>query len=130
MAAFRSLLAKLIGFALIFGGVGITGALIGGRFVMTAAFGSEYAASGDVLLWMMVAATVSYVASFLGYAITAARRFAIQAPLFIVVAVVTAIASIVLVPRYGAVGAALAMLISAIAQLAGSVAILSRALRC
>jgi O-antigen/teichoic acid export membrane protein len=78
---------------------------------------------------MMVAAAVSYVASFFGYAITAARRFLIQAPLFIGVAVITGIASIVLVPRYGALGAALAMLISSIAQLAGSVAILSRALK-
>jgi O-antigen/teichoic acid export membrane protein len=129
IAAFRSLLAKLIGFALIFGGVGIVGALLGGRLLMTITFGPEYAKSANVLFWMMVAAAVSYVASFFGYAITAARRFLIQAPLFIGVAVITGIASIVLVPRYGALGAALAMLISSIAQLAGSVAILSRALK-
>jgi O-antigen/teichoic acid export membrane protein len=90
---------------------------------------AEYAEYADVFVWLMVASGVFYVASFLGYGMTAARYFKAQAPLFFAITVATVAACAVLVPGYGLIGAAFASLISMLAQLAGSLAVILRALR-
>jgi O-antigen/teichoic acid export membrane protein len=77
----------------------------------------------------MAAGIGSYTASALGYAITSARAFAPQAPLHAAVAVSAGIASWLLVPRLGLSGAALALAIASLVQIAGDLFILRRALR-
>jgi O-antigen/teichoic acid export membrane protein len=114
---FRILLAKL---AAIAGALGIGGILVAvavGGPLLRIMFRADYAAAGNVLIWMMIAAAFSYVASALGYGLTASRRFKIQAPLNSVVIVVTAVSSVLLIPRHGLVGASVATLLGAIAQL-------------
>lgn len=76
----------------------------------------------------MVASGIAYVASFTGYAVTAARYFRSQMPLFVAVVVITAVACYWLVPAYGLYGAALAMCVTALAQLVGRLLILWHAL--
>ena len=78
---------------------------------------------------MMAAGILSYAGSALGYVITAARAFGSQAPLFLAVAAVSGAASWVLVPRFGLEGAALALALAWLAQIAGELLILRRALR-
>jgi len=72
---------------------------------------------------------VSYVASFLGYGMTAARYFRVQLPLFTLVTGVLTAACAVLIPSGGLLGAAQAMGIAAVVQLLGSVAINGFAVR-
>jgi O-antigen/teichoic acid export membrane protein len=65
----------------------------------------------------MVVAAITYVASFLGYAMTAARYFRIQMPLFALATSVSAIACFWLVPTMGLLGAALALMMAAIVEI-------------
>jgi hypothetical protein len=70
----------------------------------------------------MLAGGIGYAGSLLGYAVTACRHFAAQIPLWIVISALTCLASAVLVPRFGVLGAAWALVLSAAAHLAGYVA--------
>jgi hypothetical protein len=67
---------------------------------------------------------VGFVVSGQGYVMTAARRLKPQIPLLLVGALVATGASAVLVPQSGILGAADAVLIAGLAQLAGGMLIL------
>ncbi|MGO9021544.1 MAG: lipopolysaccharide biosynthesis protein [Syntrophobacteraceae bacterium] len=126
--AFRSLLMKLVGIGVLLGAVGILVATVAGREVLTFLYTPQYAERVDVLVWLMGAAAVSYVASFLGYGMTAARYFRVQTPLMASVSVCSALACLWLIPGSGIFGAARAMVISLLVQLAGSALINMHAL--
>jgi len=76
----------------------------------------DYAAHGDVLVWLAVVAAVGYAASALCTCITAARRFPEQLVVTALTLAVSWAASLVLVPRYGLVGAAWALLAATVVQ--------------
>ena len=80
--AFRRLLVKLVGLGAGLGIVGLLVALVAGRSILTLLYKPEYAEHADLFAWLMTAAAVSYVASLMGYGITAARYFRAQLPLF------------------------------------------------
>ena len=71
----------------------------------------------------MIAASVSYVASLLGYGMTAARYFRSQLPLFGFCGAVSALACLSLFRDSDLIGAVWAGLASLIVQLAGTLAI-------
>lgn len=126
--AYRDLVLKLVGFSVV-GGVAamVIAGVFGGR-LLTVLYTEEYAGQASVLVWITLAQTLLTVGSFLGVGITSARRFAIQAPLFLAVVATTTVASVVLIPRYGLEGAAYAVVISAVVQVAGSVVLFQRTL--
>jgi O-antigen/teichoic acid export membrane protein len=128
-AGFRRLVWQLTGLALALGLCGVAAAAVLGRWVLALVYKPGYADYAGVLLWVMAAAAFNYVASMLGYVITSARRFEVQAPLFAVVAVVSGAGSLVMVPRLGLKGAAAALGCAWAVQIAGELAILGRALR-
>lgn len=104
-AAFQSLLWKLVGIGAAIGLVTVIASLWFGQQLLTAIYRPEYARRIDVFVWLMAAGSVSYIASFLGYGITATRAFR----RFVVPSVFTtalAIASGFLIPRFGLRGAA------------------------
>lgn len=115
--ALRSLLWKLIGLGIFLGSVGLILVLVAGREIMTLIYRPEYAARVDVLFWLMLAAGVSFVASFLGYGMTALRHFKVQIPLFILVSGATALSCYQLIPTSGLKGAAQALLVAGFVQL-------------
>jgi O-antigen/teichoic acid export membrane protein len=121
---FGLLLASLIAASLGLGALGFTGALLYGREAMAIIYRPEYSARQDVLLWLMGASGFFYLGSTLGYAITAVRCFTPQLPLFAVAAVTTGISCMAFVPSQGLRGAAIAILISALVQCAGSAGLL------
>jgi O-antigen/teichoic acid export membrane protein len=125
---FLRLVAKLAALVLGLGLAGVGCAVVLGEWVLTLAYRPEYAAYNGLLVSVMGAALLGYVAAAMGYAVTAARAFDAQVPMFGVVALSTACASWVLVPRYGLSGAAMAMGLAAAAQIVGQTFILSRAL--
>ena len=106
---FSYLLMRLIGIGLALGTAGILVSLAAGREILTLLYRPEYAQFNHVLVWVMAAAALSYVASFLGYAMTAARYFAVQPAIFGAVALVNALFCFILVPAYGLPGAAWAL---------------------
>jgi O-antigen/teichoic acid export membrane protein len=122
MAGYRrstSLLALLAG---IFGLGGVLVAYAFGRVLLGGLFGPPYALEFRAFTWMMMAGAIGFVASILGYAMTAARQFREQVPLFIVVLGVLTVSSYLLVPNNGLVGAAWAWAIASGVQLAGAAA--------
>jgi O-antigen/teichoic acid export membrane protein len=121
---FRRLVWRLSGLALLLGAAGVGAAALAGRFVLAVAYRPAYAAYSGLLVWIMAASPCYYVASTLAYAITSARSFAAQAPLLAVVAATAAAASWTLVPRWGLNGAALALALAWMVQIAGELWIL------
>lgn len=124
--AYLHLLVRLLGIGAMLGIGGVLITWVAGETLLRLLYNSDYAAYSDVFLLVMVAAAVNYVSSFLGYGMTAARYFSVQAPLFILVIFATALASLRLIPSYGLQGAAVAMIIASLVQLGGSVVILAR----
>ncbi len=106
---FLHLLVRLVGTGLALGAAGVLISLAVGKEILALVYEPEYAQFNRVLVWVMAAAALSYVASFLGYAMTAARFFSIQPVIFAGVALVSALFCGILVPSYGALGAAWAL---------------------
>ena len=108
LAAFRRIVARLLLVGAALGAAGVAVAAAAGRPILALVFGSAYADRADVLVWLMGVGALAYVASFLGYALTATRRFKVQLPLFASTALACAGGCALLVPRHGLVGAAAA----------------------
>ena len=124
VAAFRSSLAKLVAIGGAFGLAGFAAAQLFGGRLLRILFTPEYAAHAGVFLWLVAAAGISCIASLLHYGITSARCFAIQVPMFVLVAGTNALACFWLVPSSGLRGAALAMVIAACVHLTVAASIL------
>ncbi len=127
-SAFRALLVKLVGIGAILGGAAILVALVAGREILTLLYRPEYAEQKDLFVWLMVAAGLGYISSFLGYGMTAARYFRIQIPLFAAATVTAAIACLWLIPIMGSLGAAIALILAAIVQAIFSLGVIVYAL--
>jgi O-antigen/teichoic acid export membrane protein len=129
VAAFRRLVARLLALAVAVGGVGLAISLLAGGPLLRVVFGPRYADRADVLAWLMAAGVAAYAASILGYALTAAQRFAIQLPLFSATTLLCGAGCAWLVPAHGLVGAAYAWGGSLAVELVATGTILERALR-
>ncbi len=129
LAAFGSLLGKLIAFGAMLGVCGMIISKLAGREILTILFRPEYAERADLLPWIMAAGSVLFMAQFLGFGMTAAGYYNSQVVLNILANLSLLAACYWLVARRGLLGAFLAMLIAAIVQLAGSVVILVIGLR-
>jgi len=106
---FSYLLVKLIGMGLALGVTGILVSLVAGQEILTLVYRPEYAQFNHVLVWVMAAAALSYIASFLGYTMTAAHYFAIQPAIFSFVVLANGLFCVILVPSFGLLGAAWAL---------------------
>ncbi len=125
----RRLVAQLLAIAVALGAAGVAGAALLGRTVLRLVYRPEYESHSGLLIGVMLAAIVTYLASMLGYVITSARAFDAQLPLFALVAAACAAAAWLLVPRFGLYGAPMALAIAAAVQIAGELLILGRAVR-
>jgi len=125
--AFARLLLRLVGIGTALGAVGVAMAAIFGHSILAVLYRPDYAKYANVLVWLMVAAGIGYVASFLGYGMSSARYFRIQAPLFAVVAISIIASCSLLVPRFGLLGAAQAAVIASSLNLLSSFAVVAHA---
>jgi O-antigen/teichoic acid export membrane protein len=126
--AFAILLLKLVAIGAMIGAAGLLAGLIAGRLILGLLFGAVYAEHNDLFVWLMAVAAVAYIASFLGYGMTAARHFR---PQIVVAGLATATltsACYFLVPEYGLYGAAWAALLCGAVQLLGSLGVIGYAL--
>lgn len=122
--AFHSLLGMLLACGATIGVGGMIVSKFAGRELLTFLFRPEYAECAGLLPWIMVAGGVLFMAQFLGFGLTAANYYHSQVVLNVVANLSLLAACYWFVPRRGLLGAILAMLISAIVQLAGSVIVL------
>jgi len=126
---FLILLIKSVFIGIIIGGVGIIAALIAGEQILTIVYTPAYAEHSGLFVLIMAVTTLGNVASLLGYGMTAARYFKTQLPVFIGVAIILTISSILLIPAYGIWGAAMAIGIARLFQAVGCLVVVVHALR-
>jgi len=106
------------------GGVAILAAVLFGRGMLTHLFRAEYGERPDILVRLMIAGMIMFIASGLGYVITAARSLRPQIPMLLAAAIAAAATSAWSIPRHGLSGAADAALAAALVQLIGTIMIL------
>src|ERR1039457_1214381 len=128
VCGFRWLLTRLVGFATVLGVSGLGFALLAGRPVLTIVYRPQYAEHVDLLLVMVATASLNAIASFLGFAMTAARCFRAQLPVMGATLATTFALTLALVPHFGLMGAGYALLIAAAVQSAASYLVLTSAI--
>ena len=126
--AFTFLLLKLMGIGTVLGAGGILVAWIAGPKLLVLIYRPEYAAESRLLVWFMVVAWIGYLGQFMGGAMTSARLFTRQIPLFALGVLSITVGSYLLVPRMGLQGAIVASIVGLTIQLAVSAALLAYSL--
>ncbi len=109
------------------GGVAVLVSAVFGREILELIFRAEYARRPDILVRLMLAGMILFIASGVGYVVTAARSLLPQVPLLAATAFTSGIVSAWAIPRYGLDGAADAILAASLVQLVGTIAILWKA---
>lgn len=127
--AFSSLMRKLLFLGVAVGAGGTLVIWLAGRPILRLLYRPEYADHVGTFLWLGIAAGVGYVASLLGYAMTAARYLRVQLPLNLIGTLVTAAGCAILVARHQLSGAAMAIIVASMCQAVGSMAVIAHALR-
>ncbi|PWT93988.1 MAG: polysaccharide biosynthesis protein [Acidobacteria bacterium] len=117
LLAFWKLLSKLMAIAVLLGVTGVLISWIAGKALLNFFYQSEYGMHPELLIWLMIGAGISYLASFFGYAATAAHAFKLQPLILGMCSAVTIGLCALLVPPYGILGAAWAILFANIVQL-------------
>ena len=126
---FKILLAKLTGVGFLFGAAGLGVILAAGKLILTTFYGPEYAEHTHELNWMMVVSLVLYFTGILGFGMSAARYFRIQLPIMAGVIILFCLGCLVLIPRFGILGAVWAQGAAMVCFLAGELAVLAHALK-
>jgi O-antigen/teichoic acid export membrane protein len=126
---FKALLGKLILFATILGVTALGMTLIIGRPVLTFVYRPEYAEHVNLLLLMLVDATLVAIGAFVGFGMTAARCFRPQLPIMAATVATTVIFTLVLIPRFGLMGAGYGLLIASLVRVVAGYLVLNSALR-
>lgn len=123
---FRKFAALAVAFGALLGTGAVVISILCGSAILTHLFRPEYARYASVLVRLTIAGTIAFIASGLGFVMTAARSLRPQVPLLVIVGITTAISAAFLIPRYGLMGAADASLLAAVVQLIGTGIILLR----
>jgi O-antigen/teichoic acid export membrane protein len=98
-------LFQLLGIGLFIGIAGMAAAYLGGEALLRLLYTSEYAEFSNVFFWLMFAALVAHIGSFLNYSLTAQRYLKVQPTLLVVALLVAFGLCFILIPRYGLLGA-------------------------
>jgi len=117
LAKYRRLILRMLAAGSAIGLVGVALAWGLGRRLLAIFYSPDYAAYAGVFTLLVAAAAVHFAASMLTSAITSARRFAIQAPLYLAVAASTAWGCARWTPKFGLTGAAFGVLCGASVRL-------------
>jgi len=128
-SAFRQLMTKLLIVAVALGIAGILVSACAGGRILALLYTDEYSRMAGVLTMLCAGNALFYVASFLGYGMTALQRYKIQVPLFVSVVLITLLSCYWLTGRYGLMGTAAGMLIGNLTQLLMSAAVVWRTVR-
>lgn len=124
---FIGILLKTMAVSAAVGVAGVLAVAVAGREILTILYTAEYADDTGVFLVMMIVAGLSFVVSSLSFGITNARYFGSQIPLLAASSSSIALACWWLVPAYGLMGGAVALIIGNMVQLLGSLAIVVHA---
>jgi O-antigen/teichoic acid export membrane protein len=114
--AFRRLTRKLVVSGAFLGVAGVVLSAVAGRWILELLYRREFGSGAPILVGLSAAAGIGFVASLLGYSLTAARVLTVQ-PALLAIALTTLVAGCaVLVPRYGGAGATMALIVASTVQ--------------
>lgn len=116
-----------LGIAIGLGGIALVAAV--GPQMLRAAFTKEYSTHGPLFLAIIAASAIGYLGNVVGFILTSAKVFRPQLPHLLSVVLVTAVFSYLLIPRLGLLGAAWAIGIASVWQIASGLGILAWTLR-
>lgn len=114
VAEYRRLLLRLVAAAAALGLTGLVTVQIAGASLLKVIYGAEYSAQHQVFRTLVLAAAIYCVACMFTSAMTAARSFRIQAPLYGCVVAANVLACAHWIPIAGLAGAAAGMLAAAL----------------
>jgi O-antigen/teichoic acid export membrane protein len=114
--AFRTRLRALVQSGMALGVASVLGTVVLGERLLTTVYSADVAERLDVLLWLMIAAALSYTFVFLGTAATARMRFGAQLLISSSGLLTVALAIVPLVSRHGLVGAGYALCAGAMVE--------------
>lgn len=100
-------------------GLGIAGIILAifvGEAVLNLVYGAEFARDAHLLPLVALAATLGYLGNILGYAVSAARLFVGQAPVYTLTLVVSLVASFTLIDPYGIDGAVYVLILASLSN--------------
>jgi O-antigen/teichoic acid export membrane protein len=124
-----SLLLKLIGLSCIFGLASIILSKTIGQDILRLVYKPEYAKHTNLLILLMIAASLNYISSFLGTAITSVRYFRSQVPMICTTLLIMVIGCFYLIPIWGVEGVPATMIIAEIIQIIMFTSVLNYALK-
>lgn len=114
-AGFVRFLQQLTALFALYGALAVALAVVVGKPLLTLLYTPEYASAAPLLVILTLGFGIGAIVSVFGFGITAARRFRAQVPLVALAVLIATIASAILIPRFGVMGAAWALLTSLIA---------------
>ena len=116
----RAYFKKLLFMALLVaGGLGLIAIFLSyfmGEFVLNLVYGAEYVAYTDAFVLTMVAGFILYLATVLGYTLTAIGFIKQQVYLFSIVLIFSVLVSYLCIPEYGIVGGIYTLMVSYLVQ--------------
>ena len=116
----RAYFKKLLSMALfVAGGLGLIAIFLSyfmGEFVLNLVYGAEYVAYTDAFVLTMVAGFILYLATVLGYTLTAIGFIKQQVYLFSIVLIFSVLVSYLCIPEYGIVGGIYTLMVSYLVQ--------------
>lgn len=116
----RAYFKKLLSMALLVaGGLGLIAIFLSyfmGEFVLNLIYGAEYVAYTDEFVLTMVAGFILYLATVLGYTLTAIGFIKQQVYLFSIVLIFSVLVSYLCIPEYGIVGGIYTLIVSYLVQ--------------
>jgi len=119
LPAFQRLLGRLTAFSAVLACVILLGTYVFGRPLLGMMYGPSFADYYSEFVVVAFAFGIQLVSSCWGYGMTAARSFRAQVAITVGSCIVTAVAALLLVPRYGVMGAAQAVLATSLVMALG-----------
>jgi O-antigen/teichoic acid export membrane protein len=116
---YKRLFSKFLAVSFMLGIAGIFISILFGRAILTLVFKADYAEYNNIFVQLTIAGAVLFLFSAMNVALTTARKFAIQIPIYAFSVVVCGIAAFLLIPHYGMMGATWSLLICYFTGFAG-----------
>jgi O-antigen/teichoic acid export membrane protein len=128
VTSFVKLLYRLLAMGAALGVAGIIGAALLGRPILTILYKAEYAKHLREFVLIAIASCLTYIASFLGYGMTAALRYSSQLYAIGLSTITLTLSCWFLIPLYGLTGAASSAVLSSLVLTVASATIVHSAI--
>lgn len=111
LKSYKRLFNKFLAVSFMLGIMGIFISVLFGRTILALVFKADYAEYNNIFIQLNIAGAVFFLFSAMNVALTTARKFAIQIPIYAFSVVVCGMAVFLLIPYYGMLGATWSLLI-------------------